>query len=502
MSVKIERSSDGRSIKASLNGNGAAKSVSGGEPAILEGLDDRIRTLSGLISRAQLANRAGLQFDGNRDLYAVFGYKRNPTTSDYLSKYLRQDIATRVIDGPPGATWANPPWIVQEEANNAWKELNRKVKLWNAMYRADRLARLAPYSIVLFGFDDSTNLERPLRADGVKDLLYCRTISGRLVDEIRFNQDVRDPRFGFPELYTVNFDDPETKTSSGGSVTTKGIKTMKVHHSRVVHVVENALEDEVFGIPIIEKVYNLLDDLLKIAGGTSETYWLQGRSGIQADVDKEMEINPEDAAALADEIDEYMHQLRRFIRTRGVTLNTLDSKPPNPKEVFEMIISLISGTTGIPKRILLGSEAGQLASEQDRANWAERIEERRKLFCGPVMLEPTVDLLQSTGLLPDGEIEFEWPDAFIQNPLEKGQTMAQIARSIGNISRQAGNKAPMQLTSREEAREIIGLEGDLPEDEILEQPEDAPDNTAFSGGPNDGPDNEQPSSRRPPAEEE
>ncbi len=434
--------------------------------------DDGLQILSGLIQRMQLANRAGIQFDGERDLYKVFGYKRHVTSEDFLAKYNRQDIATRIIDAPPGATWSNPPVMGQEEAQTAWEAMNRKVKLWGAMYRADRLARLNPYSILLFGFDDSGDLARPLNNDKSKELLYVRAIGSRLIDEMTFISDARDPRFGRPNTYKIKFEDPKTKVSSQGSVTVESIKDIEVHHTRVVHVVENALEDEVFGVPIIEKVYNLLDDLLKTSGGTAETFWLTGNRGLQANVDKEMEINPEDAAALSDEIDEYQHQLRRFIRTRGVDLKVLESKPPTPKDLFSMIMALISGTTGIPQRILIGSEAGQLASEQDRANWAERIDERRRLFATPVMLEPTVDLLQGAGLLPEGEITFEWPSAFLLSPLEAAQTMAQTARAIGNISRQTGNKAPMQLTSRDEGREILGLEGSLEESEILEPPEE------------------------------
>lgn len=501
--VITEKTANG--VKARLVNGSTPKSrtngANGASAEDIQAFQNGLHVLSGLISRAQLSSLAGLQFGGARDLYQVFGYKKNVDHEDYLAKYVRQDITTRIIDGPPAATWTNPPSFEQETQNNEWIELDRKVNLWGAMYRADRLARLNTFSLLLFGFDDAGNMKSKLNPDNVNELLYVRAIGSRLVHEMDFVKNPRDPRFGFPEKYRIQFDDPNTKTSSRGHITVKGMNELEVHHSRVVHITENALEDEIFGIPIIEKVYNLLDDLLKVAGGTAETYWLTGNRGLQANVDKEMEINPDDAAALADEIDEYMHQLRRFIRTRGVELNVLDSKPPNPKEVFEMIIALISGTTGIPKRILLGSEAGQLASEQDRANWAERIEERRRLFCEPNMLEPTIDLLQGVGLLSEGEITFEWPDAFIQNPLEKGQTMAQIARSIGNISRQAGNKAPMQITSREEARAIIGLEGDLPEDEILEQPEDAPDNGRLSGNPEDGPNNEQTPGRSQPNEQ-
>lgn len=478
--VVMEKNAGGHVKARLIESSDDVSNAPKGSDAGVTKINTQLMTLSGLIQRAQLANMAGMQYGGARDLYQVFGYKKQLTEDDFLAKYMRQDITTRIIDAPPAATWSNPPHIDQTEQETAWNVLDRKVKLFPSIYRADRLARLNSFSILLLGFDDSGNMERKVNPAKVKELLYTRAIGSRLVDEVTFNDDPRSPRFGFPEVYTIKFDDPTLKSSSGGNVTVKGQKDLKVHNSRVIHIVENALEDPVFGIPIIEKVYNLLDDLLKVGGGTSETYWLSGRGGMQANVDKDMEIQPEDATALSDEIDEYMHQLRRFIRTRGIEMNILDIKTPNPKEVFSMIINLISGTTGIPSRILLGSEAGQLASEQDRANWAERIDERRTLYAEPNILEPLTDILQETGLIPEGETTWIWPSAFIQNPLEIGQTQAQTARAIGNISRQTGNKAPMQLTSRTEAREIIGLEGDLPESEIIEPPEE--ETTAPFGG--------------------
>jgi len=504
--VVFEQTANGLKAKMVGKTNGSVpKQGPTSTPVAAEGLQismGHLRELSGLIQRAQLGSLAGLQYSGQRDLYSIFGYKQAPTQDDYLAKYVRQDIATRIIDAPPLATWSNPPEIDVGALKAEWDALDRKVKLWPAIYRADRLARLNNFSLLLFGMDDTGNLDRPVNGDRVKELLYVRAIGSRLVEEIIFDKNPRSARFGFPEVYSIQFDDPTTKVASSGNLKVKGLKDMKVHHSRVVHIVENALEDQVFGIPIIEKVYNLLDDLLKVAGGTSETYWLTGNRGMQADVNPEMELSPADAAALSDELDEYMHQLRRVIRTRGVEIDVLDSKTPNPKEVFGMIMALISGTTGIPQRILIGSEAGQLASEQDRANWAERIEERRALYAEPNILEPTVDLLQGAGLLGEGEVTFKWPTAFIQNPLEIGQTQAQTARAIGNISRQTGNKVPMQIISRQEARDILGFEGELAEEDIFEQPEEVVRPVPKPGtGDDSGTSGTKPEDDKPPTDE-
>jgi hypothetical protein len=337
---------------------------------------------------------------------------------------------------------------------------------------------------LLFGFNDG-NLEKPVKK--ANELLYVRALGSRQVTELTYNSDPKSPRYGKPETYKICYDDPTSRVISRGGVNITKQKDITVHASRVVHIVESPLEDTSFGVPIIEKVYNLLDDLLKVTGGTAEMYWLTGNRGMQADIDKEMDIDPADAAALTAEIEEYQHQQRRFIRTRGVKLNVLESTVPNPKEIFEMIMALISGTTGIPRRILVGSEAGQLASEQDRANWAERIQERRALFANPSILDPTVMLLQNVGLLTEGDFTWEWPSAFIQNPLEEGQSMAQIARAIGNISRQTGGSTPMQLVSREEARKVLGYDDDLADSDLFVPPDwqmPADPNAATDQGPN------------------
>ena len=453
----------------SVIGNPKKRTKSG-----LKMLKAGIKAMSSLLDRHNLAQKAGLRFGDKRDYYEVFGYVDQLTVGHFLAKYARQDIASRVIDAPPEATWSSPPELDGgEELKKQWEALVKKHNIWTVLERADRLARLGRFSLIMIGAAGSP--ETPL--EKTEELLFLRPLGESQTKIKEFITDTSDPKFGRPKLYEIQFNDPNTAESvSGSTQIISSFQDMKVHHSRMIHIVENPLEDDVFSTPIMAKVYNLLDDLMKIAGGTPETFWLTANRGIQVDVDMEMEMDDDDAKALADEIEEYQHQLRRILRTRGVKVNVLDSETPSPKEVFSMLISLLSGTTGIPQRILIGSEAGQLASEQDRANWAERIVERRVLFAEPYMLDPLIRRFMETGILPEvEEYEYKWPDAFKQSPLEQSQTMAATARAVGNLARQTGGKAPLQITSREEAREIIGLEGDLDESEIQEIPEINPE---------------------------
>jgi hypothetical protein len=53
-------------------------------------------------------------------------------------------------------------------------------------------------------------------------------------------------------------------------------------------------------------------------------------------------------------------------------------------------MALISAGTGIPQRVLMGSEQGKLAAKQDRANWDNRVTDRQTDFAGPLVLRPFV----------------------------------------------------------------------------------------------------------------
>lgn len=422
-----------------------------------------MRTLGTLVDRLGLAKLAGLRFDGKRDFYAVFGYISKPNGHDFVQKYLRQDIASRVVDAPPDAQWFDPPKIEKPSDGQAYIDglMEKGIEFWSVIRDADRFSRMNHYSVILLGLPGDP--KTPFTASSKGELMYMRAIGSRFIDDVVLNTDPRSPDFQKPKKYVIKLQ--EQATSAGQSLasgTLSQLKTLEVDASRIIHVAESSLEDTVYGNPVMEKCFNILDDLLKVAGGTSETYWLTANRGIQADVDKEMELDPEDAAQLSSQIEEYQHQLRRILRTRGVSINTLDSQTPSPQQVFDMLVALISGTSRIPRRILTGSEAGQLASEQDRANWAEYLEERRGNFAEPVILRPLFRRFQSFGFIGSGKVDFEWPESFRMSPLEDSMMMAQQARAIGNMSRQTGNKNPMQITTREEARAIIKLKGDLP----------------------------------------
>lgn len=426
----------------------------------LNGLKSLVKGLkanSVLSQRTSLSGMLGTMFGGKRKMYDIFGYSKTISYTEVLARYRRQDIMTRVVDAPANALWNNPPVVTSNNAewDKIWNELVINQGLYQILSRVDKMSGMGEFAALLIGVDATHDLALPIEGGLKRKLLYLQPYGQDAVSISAVHGDPGKASYMQPATYSIT-----PNVSSNVPVTNiSGMpKMFKVDASRILHVGENYLNDTVFGNPRVERIWNLLDDLMKIVGGTAETFWLTANRGMQIDVDKEMELTEEDEEALTDEIEDYVNQLRRFVRTRGVKINSLGSDVPNPQNIFNMILSLISGTTGIPKRILLGSEAGHLASEQDRQNWSDKIEERRKEFGEPTILWPLIKKLTQAGVLPNTaglKIEINWPDAFKLTPLELDAAKNNRARAAVGLA-QARTTSP-DLMTNDEARTILGF---------------------------------------------
>jgi len=190
---------------------------------------------SGLIQRAALAFRAGLQFGGTRDLYAVFGYNTRPVFEDYLARYARQDIAGRIVDAPAQAVWRNPPEVkASAEFTSAWDKIVKKNNVWFNLERTDRLAGIGLYSTMLIGFDDTGNMEQPV--SNPKEILYLQPYGQTSAGILKFEENPKSERYNKPTLYELKVADPSsllniTGTTASTIPSTKNVKVIIVGSS-------------------------------------------------------------------------------------------------------------------------------------------------------------------------------------------------------------------------------------------------------------------------------
>jgi hypothetical protein len=165
-------------------------------------------------------------------------------------------------------------------------------------------------------------------------------------------------------------------------------------------VADGLLENDVFGIPRLMSSFNRVEDLEKIIGGSAEMFWQGALGGRAFKTQEGASLDAQSSAELSSEIDEYIHGLRRYIRLNGMDVQDLSPQVSGPKEHVEVQLDMISGDTGIPKRILVGSEAGRLASSQDEGNWNSRVQQRREQYIEPFIVRTVINDLITVGVLP------------------------------------------------------------------------------------------------------
>lgn len=367
--------------------------------------------------RGQFPWAMGFSHHGQRDLYKQFGYPRLLNLDTFVGMYERNDIATRIIRAFPAATWRDPPSIYDEAGSSPNPEdedyspfvenvddLFETFQIWSVLEKVDRLSSIGQYGLLVLGFNDAMAMDQPLT--GNPKLIYLQAYMQRNITVQKFVTDPKDPRFGKPEYYTV-------QTGAYGIQQSTSVRSFRVHHSRCIHIAEFLDQDDTFGMPRLEPVINRLMDLEKVIGGSAEMYWLNASRGVALTADADANI---DGAALADmksQLDEFDNQLRRNLALQGVTATQLQTAIEDASPVIGNILDLIAGSIGMPKRIMLGSEMGQLASGQDENNWADRTNERRKTYAGPRILKPFLRIMIDTGNLiePAGQFWIDWPDS-------------------------------------------------------------------------------------------
>jgi hypothetical protein len=234
-------------------------------------------------------------------------------------------------------------------------------------------------------------------ADGQKRLLFLRCFDESLVQVVRYEANMYNPRYGQPIMYRITLNDPRQPHTGVGLP----LATLYVHWSRVVHLADNLISSEIFGWPRIQPVLNNVLDWRKVMGGSAEMYWQGAFAGLS------LETNPQlggevmvDKVGLRSMMQDYRNKLQRWIALMGMSAKSLAPQVSDPTPQVEVQIAAICIYLGCPVRVFKGSERGELASTQDDSSWIERLAHRQQTYITPKIIAPFVDRLIMLGVLP------------------------------------------------------------------------------------------------------
>jgi hypothetical protein len=342
--------------------------------------------------------------------------------------------------GYPDECWAMDPEVyeVYESKDTpfekAWAELNTRIDTLGYLHRIDVLSGIGQFGVLLLGLSDSGDLAQPvagMRPDGTIDpasgikheLLYIRAFDETLATVKEIEQDRSNRRYGQPLYYNLKFQTPfeqgnvpgppEGRMPGGFSEGGKAQSTIDavVHWSRVVHVADNRMSSEVFGLPRMHNVYNRLCDLIKVLGSSGEMFYRGAMPGLSFEVNPDIVDFEIDKDALKEEMEAYSNNLSRYLATVGLTAKSLAPQVASPVDHIRSQLEAITIALKVPLRVFLGSEEAKLSSTQDARTWNKRLSKRQNKYLTPLVIRPFVDRLIAFGVLPTPErYSVEWPD--------------------------------------------------------------------------------------------
>jgi hypothetical protein len=401
-------------------------------------------------------------------LYRLLQIPEEVYYTDYLQKYERQDIVSRIVKTPVMGSWRHDPSIYDVKGedsafNMALQNLEKDTKLYAYLTKLDLLATLGRYSVLFLGLNDGKDPSIPVtRATKV---LYLAPIPENRAEIQTWEDDITSPRYGMPTSYSITINTEVTASVS-----------QTVDHTRVIHVAENTIDSDVYGVPYLKPIFNNLIGLDILSLSSPVMYKSGARPGYIAQPDETQqefsEFDIEDAKAQIAE-NESKPGLNRWMLLEGIKVTPLPIQVVSPMEHVQVQLKLISAATRIPLRMLTGSERGELASTQDVTSWLSYLEERRLNVAERLILKPTIDKFIEFGVLPEpkgGEYTVEWPPLIIKSDKEqveisllKAQTVKTRNEAIGGEEDYPNDQMYGDWGKSEEeiegmAEEIKGLE--------------------------------------------
>jgi hypothetical protein len=428
-----------------------------------------------IVRNNSLIRRELLQkiLNGEKDIDFECNYPAVITINEYKKMYDREGVGTRVVEVYPEECWQTPPEVYEvEDADEKTEfeqkveELNNEKELFTYLQKIDVQSGIGQFGVLLIGIDDGLALNEPVEGidlntgkgtgDSERKLLYLKPFDESCVTIKTSERDTKSPRYGLPTMYTIQFKEAINSSSV--------LTTLDVHWTRVLHVADGTLSNEVLGTPRMKRVYNRLLDIRKILGGSAEMFWRGGYPGMSFETSPDVEAANLDTESIKDEMEKYVNGLSRYFANTGITVKQLSPTVADPSSHLEQQIKYICITLGIPYRIFQGSEAAQLASGQDRDTWNGRVSKRQSSYVTSRIIRPFFDRLIAMGVLPEVEEYFvEWPKLDSLTATDKSQiavakTNAMAGYISGGVSQLVGRMSYLTLVlgfTQDEARAML-----------------------------------------------
>ena len=427
--------------------------------------------------RAMQASRMAAAFpngsiDSKRsNAWCSFGFPDNPQFEFYHNLYERYALANAAVSRLNDNCFQTEPEVIQglpesrATAATAWEKkfttLAKRIGLWEKFREADKRRLVGRYSGLILKVRDSKRFKDDLGKIGEAQLVGLIPAWEGQLSVTEWDTNELSEFYGEPKMYQF------VEAPTGGSP----CRNVEVHPSRVI-----ILGDLRDGTNFLAPGLNSLINIFKITGSGAEGMVKVAARQLGINFEKDVDLDGllrsagpgyDSLQTLFDEVTTGMNSgIDQTIVTKGATVNPLASAVPDPKNHFDINLQEYSASVDIPSKILVGNQAGSLASDQDQKYMNKRCQGRRIHRLTPD-IEYIIKRLTDCGVLKATESSVIWDDLTESSQSERfatAKTLAEICQIL-----LATGETPF---TAEEIRETAGFSSMPAGDTLGENDED------------------------------
>lgn len=439
-------------------------------------IKDRVANNNRLIERERcgFAQTADQKHDR---IYSELGYPEEITPQMFRQTYERHPAASAGVHRILDKCWSDFPEILEkgkdDKSETPWEtEVNGVMKrLWPFIKDADRRNLVNRYSCIIMQINDGLSWDKPVAASKTR-LTQGRAITRFIPaweEQMRpseWDNDERSENYGQPKMWEYQESYVDSLDTDG-----KPERSVKIHPDRVIVLAEGAMDGSIYsGIPLLRAGFNSLIDMAKISGSSAEGFLKNASRQLNVNYNKE-NVSAQSLAQqmgvtldeLGDTLNEDVARLNEAIDaamfTMGADVKVLSVTPSDPEPSWTVAANQFAASIQVPFTILFGQQTGRLASDEDKADYANRAMQRR---CGFLdwLINNILERLTRFGIVSTApsEIEIEWDDLLAPTDDEK----VTLASKLADINYKCAQAGEITAFSVDELRRAAGYEALTP----------------------------------------
>ena len=383
---------------------------------------------------------------------------------DFEYCYQRIGIARNAVEKPAEhalGKWFNVKSYAEDgqTENNLLEdkiwEFNQTHHLKDRLLEADIYARIYGLGLVFLGLIDAVEdlAQPPVNPLGVE---YITAISRREIKDIHYVEDPTDPHYGDIETYEIKI-----ATKKGGITDTK-----LVHRDRCLHVMERTLKKSPWGLSVLEPAYDNLQILKNVMWSTGEAHY---KNATPIYVMSEVPLEGFKGNPSTTELD----NIETILKNLNATSYLINPKRWKFEAIsgsgrmipldtmLDPLLSHLAGDLQVPKQILLGTEAGALASGQvNLAEYYGDIASKQQNFFTPLLTD-LYRRLQNWHILPPGAFDLEWLPLYELDENAETDIMFKKAQTASILSGDPATGRSAIATVEEIRKHILGFNPEM-----------------------------------------